>query len=71
MEVSRYDPIPKRSGFTAAAAVWKWDSGRQRFRLQQVAYEPKGKKAKAPRVTKRKAKVKRGAVSAEQGQLSL
>lgn len=36
-----YDPVPQRPGQVVTAAAWKWDPSRNRYRLQQVRYEPK------------------------------
>lgn len=41
--------VPRRAGFNVTAVVWKWDRPRRRWRIEQVAYEPRRKAEKPDR----------------------
>jgi hypothetical protein len=43
----RYDPAPSKPSHVIAAAVWKYDRARKRYRLQQVCYEPRKRRERA------------------------
>jgi len=64
----RCDKVPERAGFVVTAAVWKFDRARNKMRLQQVVYEPRSRR-KAENPTGPDARIKRGALAAEQGSL--
>lgn len=60
-----FDQAPERAGFVITAAVWKFDRGR--WRLQQVCYEPRGRKSAEAKPSS--GRIRRGAVMTEQGRL--
>jgi hypothetical protein len=49
--MAKHDAIPPKPGHVVAAAAWKWDG--QRYRLQQVIYEPRKRAEPEPPAARR------------------